>query len=72
MDTLIWKAWPWLSLVIFSVLVRKVLRPPHWPWPNPYSPIESPANDHTGTLLVLSIIVGAAICVLLQFGLKNL
>jgi hypothetical protein len=64
----IWKFWPWISLFLFAILVRTVYRIANSQQPYPYTHGEqNKTSDGIELLLIISIIVGAAVCVLIIY-----
>lgn len=66
----IWDLWPWISLGIFTVLVKWFYRMTHGQVYMPLGEQSSvrPASDGIGFMLLISLVLGAAVCVLIDNG----
>jgi hypothetical protein len=74
MNSDIWNLWPWFSLAIFALLVKITLPVGGVYLGYPFVPsceAGERGGDRIGLLLVISLIVGAAICVLITNALAS-
>lgn len=67
----LWSIFPWLVLIIFSLLVRMFLLPmrAYSPWPYAHEGETQLQEGRVGILLFLAIVVAASILVLIQAAL---
>jgi hypothetical protein len=67
MDTSTWQLMPWFSLLIFAFLVR-LTGGSSYRTINPYTGTEvQHKSDGIPALLIVSLIVGASLCVLIEY-----
>ena len=66
----IWDLWPWISLGVFTLLVKWFYRMTHGQVYVPFGVQAEgrPQSDGIGFLLLISLVVGAAICTLIDNG----